>query len=282
MGIATGSLSASESSDMNYWRDKVAVVTGGSSGFGLALGAALVQAGAKVTLVARDGSRLQAAAASLRAGPGEVRTCTADITRDEDVARLFAEVRATHGRLDILVNNAGLSDRGEILTTPLARFRELWELNFLAALRCTQHAAPLLVPARGHLVFVGSLAAKSAARYLGAYSTSKFPLAALAQQLRLELWDSGVHVLLVCPGPLARPDAGQRYDARTAGLPETARRPGGGVKLKGLDPHRVAQHVLTACYRRRPELILPSKARWLFALSQVSANWGDWLLRRMT
>ena len=143
-------------------------------------------------------------------------------------------------------------------------------------------SAGLLAESHGHLVFIGSLASKIAARYLGAYPTSKFPLAALAQQLRLEMGPKGLHVLLSCPGPIARADAGQRYDERAAGLPESARKPGGGVKLTGIEPAWLAEKILFACQRRRSELVVPGRARLLCAIGQLSPALGDWLVRRFT
>ncbi|HUG67412.1 MAG TPA: SDR family NAD(P)-dependent oxidoreductase, partial [Pirellulaceae bacterium] len=107
------------------------------------------------------------------------------------------------------------------------------------------------------------------------YPASKFALAAYSQQLRFELNPQGVHVLLVCPGPIARKDAGQRYDVEASNLPESARQPGGGVKLRGIPPEQLAAKVLRACERRRVELIVPSTARWLFAIVQLWPALGD-------
>ena len=166
------------------------------------------------------------------------------------------------------------------IETSADKFRELFELNFLSLVRCTQAAAPHLIAARGHVVNIGSLAGKSAARYLGAYPASKFPVSAYSQQLRLELGPQGLHLLLVCPGPIARLDAGQRYEA--ANLPPEARQPGGGVALPGIPPEELAAKILRACERRQAELVIPGKARWLFAIAQLSPSWGDWIVRKMT
>ena len=75
------------------------------------------------------------------------------------------------------------------------------ELNLLGLVRMTRAAAPHLLAAKGHLVNIGSLAGKSATRFMGAYPASKFAVSAYSQQLRLELEPEGLHVLLVCPGP---------------------------------------------------------------------------------
>jgi short-subunit dehydrogenase len=267
---------------MHSWRGKVAIVTGGSAGLGRAISEAFCQAGGRVVLAARDPEKLAATTAELNAAGYSTAGIVTDVTRPESVAALIAETVARFGRLDVLVNNAGRSSRGEAATTTTAEFRELLEVNFLATVECTRAALPHLISSRGHVVNIGSLAAKTASRFLGAYPASKFPLVAYSQQLRLELRAQGLHVLLVCPGPIAREDAGRRYDEQAANLPPAARKPGGGVKLKGIDPRWLAQRIVRGCERRKPELVVPGKARLLFALAQLSPTLGDWLLTKMT
>jgi len=267
---------------MPIWNSKVALITGGSAGLGLALARQFVGAGARVVIAGRDGAKLQAAAKELVTAGERVAGIAADVTRQEDVDRLVAETIAKFGRLDVLVNCAGKSARGTALETTPEQFQELWELNFLATVRCTQAAAPHLIANRGHVVNIGSLASKSAAKYLGAYPASKFPVAAYSQQLRLELSERGLHVLLVCPGPIRRDDAGERYLTQAANIPAAARKPGGGVKLKGIDPDALARQILRACERRQTELVVPGKSRLLFAIAQLWPNLGDWLLNRLT
>ncbi len=258
---------AREMAIMKFWQGKRAVVTGGSSGLGRQLAQVLVDRGARVLLVARDEERLQH---------------VADVTQQADIERLAHKVEEQFGGVDFLCHAAGRSMRGEVLDTPIDDFRDLWELNFLSAVRLSQAFGESLASSRGHLVLIGSLASKVAPRYLGAYPTSKFPLAALSQQLRLELGPQGLHVLLTCPGPIARDQQTTRYAEVADGLPPVAQLPGGGAKLKMIDPQRLAEQILTACERRQPELVVPWKARLLFSLSQLSPRWGDWLLQKTT
>jgi NAD(P)-dependent dehydrogenase (short-subunit alcohol dehydrogenase family) len=265
-----------------YWRDKVVLVTGGSSGFGRAIAEAFAQAGARVLLAALDDGQLEPAAEALRSAGGDVTPFAVDITAQDEVDRLFGQVQERFGRLDALVNCAGKSARGAILDTAVEDFRDLLDLNFFAMVRCTRAAAALLCESRGHIVNIGSLAAKSASRFVGAYPVSKHAVAAYSQQLRLELADRGVHVLLVCPGPLTRADAGRRYDRQAESLPASARQPGGGVRVKTISPQYMARRILKACQRRQPELVVPAKARLLFAVAQLFPSLGDWIVRRMT
>jgi NAD(P)-dependent dehydrogenase (short-subunit alcohol dehydrogenase family) len=267
---------------MSYWREKVVIITGGSRGFGKVLAGSFAAAGASVVLAARGGESLDAAADELRQRGGQVLAVPTDVTDESQVEALIAATVERFGKIDALVNNAGRSPRGQLANTSAEEFRELMDLNLLGAVRCTQAALPHLLTARGHVVNIGSLASKAAARWGGAYAATKFALAAYSQQLRLELEDEGLHVLLVCPGPIAGDQPRERSEKELAGLPASAHQPGSGARIKRLDPARVATDVLWSCERRRKELIVPARARVLFVLSAISPTWGDWLLRKMT
>jgi NAD(P)-dependent dehydrogenase (short-subunit alcohol dehydrogenase family) len=267
---------------MSFWQDKVVLVTGGSSGLGRMIADEFVRSGAKLAIVGLEAEAVARAADEMQAAGGSVLGVCADITKQEDVDRLFAQTIERFGRLDVLVNNAGRSMRGKVLDTTPEQFRDLMELNFIALVRCTRAAVPHLLKQRGHVVNIGSLAAKSAARWVGAYPATKFAVAAYSQQLRLELGPQGLHVLLVCPGPIERKDARLYPLAGLEDIPESARRPGGGVKTKAIPPGKLAQAILHACENRNPEIVMPGKARLLFALSQLCPSVGDWIVRRKT
>lgn len=267
---------------MTYWNEKVVIVTGGSAGLGRAISGALATRGANLVMAARDAPRLENVATELARRGGKIEPIVTDVSRDKDVAQLIDKTLDQFGRIDTLINTVGQSTRQPITETTPGEFRDLIETNFLSAVRCTQAALPHLLNSDGHLVFIGSLASKVALPNLGAYPASKFLLAAYAQQLRLSLHEKKTHVLLVCPGPLKRDDAGSRYDSDAARLPESARRPGGGTKLKAIDPDWLAGRILKGCERRQAELVVPGKARLLFALEQLWPNLGDWIVRRST
>ena len=265
-----------------YWNNKKCLVTGASSGLGAVLAGRLVKCGADVALVARDQEKLSACAATLADRGGRVRTLVADLTREEDVLRLHDQIKTDWQELDFLCNCAGRSDRGKVLDTAPDDFQQLLEVNFLAAVRTTRAFATMLTKERGHLVNIGSLASKVAPRYMGGYAASKFALAAYSQQLRLELGPEGLHVLLVCPGPIRRDDNQPRYEHRAEDLPDSAMKPAAGARLRGIEPGWLAEKILTACEKRKLELVVPWKVRLLLGLSQFSPSLGDWLLLRAT
>ncbi len=267
---------------MRFWKDKVALVTGGSSGLGRAVAEQFAAAEAKVAVVGLEPDAVHATAQHLSRSGSDSLGMVADITDQSQVDDLVAQTIDRFGRIDVLVNNAGRSMRGKVLDTTPEQFRQLLELNFIALVRCTRAVAPYLLKTRGHLVNIGSLAAKSAARFVGAYPASKFAVAAYSQQLRLELGPQGLHVLLVCPGPIARSDPRLYQLEGAEEVPERARRPRAGVRVHRVSPEWLARAILRACQRRVPELVVPSAARFIFALAQVFPRLGDWLVLRIT
>lgn len=276
------SLMEAPASASGYWAGKTVLVTGSSSGLGRTLAEAFARAGTNVVVSARSAEALETVAAELRSLGASVAAIPADVTRQDQVDNLIEQTVRQFGRLDVLVNNVGRSTRGALLDTTPEEFASLMDLNFLSAVRCTRAAAPHLIRSHGHLVNIGSLSGKSASRYVGAYSATKFALAAYTQQLRLELQPQGVHVLLVSPGPIAREDQTQRHADKLEGLPARAAKPGAGVRISPVKPEKLSQAILKACRRRQPELVYPPLARLFIAVIQIFPRLGDWVVRKMT
>lgn len=259
----------------------VAIVTGASGGLGLVISQTLASQDYRVILVGRNRERLHEARQRL-SGQNHA-AIVGDVTNQADVTRLFAEVHAQCGRLDVLVNCVGTSDRGLIENLSTEKLDELIQQNVLTALLCCQAAIPALEQSQGVIVNIGSLAAKVGARYIGGYAIAKHALAGMTQQLRLELKPRGIHVGLVNPGPIQRSDAGQRYrDSIDDRLPAQAAAPGGGARLKGLPPQRVADAVMGCISRRRPDVVLPRHLRLLIGIGHLIPRLGDWLLMKFT
>jgi uncharacterized protein len=238
-----------------------------------------------VAVIARGQAKLDETISEFRTGQNEALAVQADVTRQQDVERLARTVLGDWGGIDLLCHCAGRSMRGTAIGTSIEDYRQLWEANFLSAVQCVQQFSPSLTENRGHVVLIGSLASKVASKYLGAYPAAKFPLAAFAQQLRLENGPLGLHTLLVCPGPIARNESHEekgRYASQVAELPTEAQRPGGGAKMGAIEPQWLAEKILAACEHRRAELIVPMRARLLFAAGQLSPVLGDWLLRKFS
>lgn len=267
---------------MSYWQNKIVLVTGGSNGFGRVIAETYGAAGAKLAIVGLEPNDVEQTAEQMRANGVEVLPLVADVTNPQDTERIVEQTVANYGGLDVLVNAAGRTHRGFLMKTPLEEFQALWNLNVMGTIACTQAAMPHLLKRKGHVVNIGSLASKSAARWVGAYPTTKHAVAAFSQQLRLEMKSEGLHVLLVCPGPVKR-DNPRLYALKNAeGIPDSALMPGGGVKVGKIDPHVLAKRILKNCEKRRPELVVPWKARILFSIEQMFPRLGDWIVVKST
>ncbi len=263
-----------------------AIVSGGSSGLGLALARTLLRRGYSVTILGRDAGRLAAARESLAAdatGEATVLTLQADATSQAEVQAAVDAHLETHGRLDVLINVVGRSDRGRIDSLKLEVLRDLFEANVISTLIASQTCLPALRQSRGVIVNIGSLASRLAPRYLGGYVVAKHALAGLSRQLRLECEDDGVHVGLVCPGPIAGDHQPNRYGVDAASnVPESAAAPGGGAKLSQLSPDTVAAAVMRCIDDRKVEILLPGKTRLLMLIGTISPRLADWILSRKT
>ncbi|WP_161604402.1 SDR family NAD(P)-dependent oxidoreductase [Roseiconus nitratireducens] len=272
------------SADSSPAAKPLAIISGGSAGLGLVIAQTFADAGYELILLGRSAERLEAAQRQLQAaGSAEVQWFACDATDPHQLRDVAANVTDRFGHLDVLVNCVGTSDRGRVCDLDASRVHQLIDQNVIATLHCSQAMLPLLERCGGVVVNIGSLSGKVGARFLGGYNLAKHALAGLTQQMRLEWREKGVHVGLVSPGPIRRDDAGHRYKDRVDdSLPEQAARPGGGTRVKGLPPERVAAAVLKCVRRRRPDLILPGYLRLLITLGNASPRVGDWLLLRFT
>ena len=177
-----------------------AVVTGGGSGIGAATAAALLHAGARVTLMGRDAARLDAQRAAL--GGGEQVACVSvDITDEDAVNAAFARAAEALGAVDILVNNAGQAQAAPFTQTDLALWKRMLDVNLTGAFLCTRAVLPgMLARKAGRIVNVASTAGQVGYPYVAAYCASKHGVIGMTRALALEVATQGVTVNAVCPG----------------------------------------------------------------------------------
>ncbi|PYE28075.1 NAD(P)-dependent dehydrogenase (short-subunit alcohol dehydrogenase family) [Paraburkholderia silvatlantica] len=180
--------------------ERHAVVTGGGSGIGAATAAALLHAGARVTLMGRDAARLDAQRAAL--GGGEQVACVfVDITDEDAVNAAFARAEQTLGAVDILVNNAGQAQAAPFTQTDLALWKRMLDVNLTGAFLCTRAVLPsMLARKAGRIVNVASTAGQVGYPYVAAYCASKHGVIGMTRALALEVAAQGVTVNAVCPG----------------------------------------------------------------------------------
>lgn len=181
---------------------RVAVVTGGARGIGLAIGQWFLQRGYKVALLDRDRPTLDRTATELARGE-DVLAVHCDVSDPAQVAAAAQAVRARFGRVDALVNNAGVAVFKPVLETSFAEWREVLGTNLDGAFLCTQAFAPImLATGGGAIVNIASISGLRASTLRVAYGTSKAALIHMTKQHAVELGNVGIRVNAICPGPV--------------------------------------------------------------------------------
>jgi NAD(P)-dependent dehydrogenase (short-subunit alcohol dehydrogenase family) len=188
---------------MNGLSGKAALVTGGSSGIGLATARVLCRAGTKVAISARDPVRGDAAAQALRKEGGEALFVPADVSRGQDVLRLVETVLGRWGRLDLAVNNASLADMRLAPTAELSEeeFDRIVAVSLKGVWLCMRHELPaMLRGGGGAIVNVSSVNGLAGTPMASAYCAAKHGVHGLSRTAAMEYGGQGVRVNVVCPG----------------------------------------------------------------------------------
>jgi NAD(P)-dependent dehydrogenase (short-subunit alcohol dehydrogenase family) len=177
-------------------KNKVVVITGGSSGIGKALVEVALSRGAKVAVCARNLEKLLQLFP-----PSDTLICLkADVSKEADCKALMDAVMQKWGGADVLINNAGISMRALFEDVDLAVIRELMDVNFWGAVYCTKYALPSIIKRGGVVAGISSIAGYRGLPGRTGYSASKFALQGFLEALRTELLHTGAHVMWVSPG----------------------------------------------------------------------------------
>jgi short-subunit dehydrogenase len=250
--------------------EETAIITGASSGIGEAMARAWARRGGIAVLAARDEAGLARVARAVEAAGGRAIVQRADVTREEDRARLVERARAEAGRIDVLVNNAGRGYYGSVARIDAGELESLFALNVIAPLRLAQLALDPLTRTGGTIVMMSSIAGVVASPRMAAYSASKFALEAISMALRAELGGTGVRVVVVRPGPV---ETGFRERAVT-----TDGRP--GVRPRGAEvqsPDEVADQTLRAIERGEAVVETTSFVRLASAAARIAPGALRWI-----
>jgi short-subunit dehydrogenase len=187
--------------------EQVMVITGASSGIGLATARMATARGAKVVLAARDEAELQDVVGEITARGGEAVAVAADVANPDDVERIAERAMNAFGGIDTWVNNAGVSIYGKLMDVPLDDQRRLFDTNFWGVVHGCRTAVRFMRSSGGVLINMGSIVSDRAVPLQGAYSASKHAVKAYSDTLRMELEHDHVPVAvtLVKPGAIDTP-----------------------------------------------------------------------------
>lgn len=225
---------------------KTAFVTGGASGIGLAIGAALKTAGCNVMLADMAPDRLARAKAQL----GDVQTVVCDVADPASVNSAARATVETFGKVHIVVNNAGVSLAHNPGETPIEDWNWLVDINLMGVVHGIEAFTPLIKAhgEGGYFVNTASMSGHLATRQLGAYTATKFAVVGLSETLRQDLADDGIGVSVLCPG-WVKTEIHKAHESRPSGTTD-ALESNPALEMvseavdNGLDPQHVADWTL--------------------------------------
>lgn len=188
---------------MKEFKDKVVWITGASSGIGEALAKEFAKHEARLILSARREDELKRVGLFTQLPTLDLMILPFDLSDTENASALAAQVINKFGRIDILINNGGVSQRAEVIETPMVIDRKIMEVNYFSYVALTKAALPYMKRQKsGHIVVISSIAGKFGFYLRSSYSAAKHALHGFYESLRLETEKLGIKTLIVCPGKI--------------------------------------------------------------------------------
>jgi Short-chain dehydrogenases of various substrate specificities len=251
-------------------KDKVAIITGGSSGIGKALAEEFGRNGSKVLITGRNVQELDNAVSELRGKGIEIAGFRADVSVEEDNKRMAEEALRLYGRIDVLINNAGISMRALFAEVDLDVVKKVMDINFYGVLYATKYCLPEITRNKGSVVGISSIAGFRGLPGRTGYSASKFALNGFLEVLRTELLKTGVHVLTACPGFTAS-------NIRKRSLTKDGQQQGESPRQeeKMMTAEECARHIYNATVKRKRTLILTTQGKLAVFLNKWLPGFAD-------
>ena len=261
---------------MNYFQNKVAWITGASSGIGEALALELARRGTRLVLSARRGDELRRVATATGLPAEHLLTLPLDVTDEDALPGYVATVLARFGQIDYVFQNAGISQRSYVSETAPGVYRRLMDVNFFGVVALTQAVLPaMLAQQGGHLVVTSSVSGKIGVKQRSGYCASKHALHGFFDSLRAEVARDGLRVTIICPGYIQTPisAAALTADGGTYGHADQRQQ-------EGMPADECARRILKAVANNREEVAIGGaeimgiylKRFWPTLLSRILRN----------
>lgn len=231
-------------------KDKVVIITGASSGIGLAAARAFAHKGAKVVMAARRLDKLLEIDKEL-SSVTEILSVKTDVSSESDCKNLIEQTIARFGRVDILVNNAGISMRAMFKDLDLSVIKRLMDVNFWGTVYCTKYALPHILKTHGSIVGVISIAGFKGLPARTGYSSSKFAIYGFLDTLRVEHLKDDLHVMIFAPGFTA---SNIREEALVSDGSRQGETPRDEASMMTAD--ECARHLIKGIEKRKAQIVL--------------------------
>jgi len=254
-------------------KDKVVIITGGTSGIGRALAFEFGRNGSKIVITGRNGEALATTLDELKGKGIDALGVVADATLPDDNIRMASETMKKFGRIDILINNAGISMRAIFEEVDIDVIRKVMDVNFYGAVYATRYCLAEIIRNKGSIIGISSIAGFRGLPARTGYSASKFALNGFLESLRTELLHSGVHVLTACPGFTA-----SNIRKRSLTLDGSSQGESPRQEEKMMSAEECAAHIYRATVKRKRTLILTLQGKFVVFLNKWFPSLADRLV----
>lgn len=254
-------------------KDKVVLITGGSSGIGKALAMEFGKNGAKIMITGRNLSNLQQTVEELRKLGIDIHATDTDVSIEEDNKKMVLDTVNIFGKIDVLICNAGITMRALFQDLDLEVIKKLMDINFYGLLYSTKACLPEILKSKGSIIGISSIAGYRGLPGRTGYSASKFAMNGFLESLRTEMLNTGVHVLTACPGYTTS-------NIRKNALTKDGLRQGESPRdeNKMMSAEKCAKHIYNATVRRKNILILTAQGRFIIWLNKFFPRLADKLV----
>lgn len=250
-------------SNSTFFKNKVIIITGASSGIGEVAAIKLSELGAKVVLAARNETKLTKITNSIVANGKEALSIKTDVSNKYDVENLINKTIEMWGRIDIYISNAGQYIQGQINEIDVEDFQHSFDINFFGSLYAVKKLIPIMTNQKsGHIVFINSLDAKKGIKGDGAYVAAKCALDGFGDVLRQEVKSNGIKVMTVYPG---RVDTPMVEDIKVPKISDK------------ISPDKVVKAILNGIQKNKVIVVVPRILYPLGAFNNLFPKLLDWL-----
>lgn len=254
-------------------KDKVVIITGGSSGIGKAMAEVFGVNGSKIFITGRNLTDLHQAVTDLKSKGIDAHGFQADVSVEDDNRKMAEEAIQKFGRIDVLINNAGISMRALFSEVDLDVVKKVMDINFYGVLYATKYCLPEIMKHKGSVVGISSIAGYRGLPGRTGYSASKFALNGFLEVLRTEMLKKDVHVLTACPGFTAS-------NIRKRSLTKDGTSQGESPRDEAamMSAEECAQHIYRATVNRKKILILTGQGKLTVFLNKFLPGLTDKLV----
>ncbi|MBN2484879.1 MAG: SDR family oxidoreductase, partial [Bacteroidales bacterium] len=240
------------------------IITGATSGIGLACARAFAQRGSHVVLAARSKDKLDSIKKELENKSVECLAVHTDVTLEPDCKNLIDRTIERFGKIDILVNNAGISMRALFEDVQMEVLRKVMDVNFWGTVYCTKYALPHILKSKGTIVGISSIAGFHGLPGRTAYSASKFAMQGFLESVRIENLKKGINVIILSAGFTSSNIRKNALDAHGNPQGETPR-----DEKKLMRPEQVAENVLRAIHKRKRNRIMTIEGQLMVFFQRI-------------